>query len=126
MESSSATRMFEALSSPVRLTVFRRLVREGPEGMVASAIAEALDLPPTNLSFHLKNLSQAGLVSATQEGRFQRYRAHVEVMVELISYLAEDCCAGAFEQCIELPLPTAPGRRRSTTRPARPVTRPTR
>ena len=99
MEKIAALSVFESLSSGVRLDVFRLLVRAGPEGMVAGEIATALDVPPTNLSFHLKALAHAGLVSAQQEGRFLRYRANMHVMLELITYLTEECCAGAPEQC---------------------------
>lgn len=99
MDKKAAVSAFEALSSGIRLEVFRLLVRAGPQGMVAGELASALDLPPTNLSFHLKTLAQAGLVAAEQEGRFQRYRANMALMRELIDYLTEECCAGAPELC---------------------------
>lgn len=94
MEKNTAITLFESLSSGVRLDVFRLLVRQGPEGLVAGEIAAALELPPTNLSFHLKALAQAGLVTASQEGRFLRYRANLSLMVELIAWLTEECCEG--------------------------------
>lgn len=102
MDQSQATRVFESLASGVRLDVFRLLVRQGPEGMVAGEIATTLDLPPTNLSFHLKTLSHAGLVTVVQEGRYQRYRANMPLMLNLIAYLTEECCAGDPEQCAGL------------------------
>ena len=77
MDKFTAAKLFESLSSGVRLDVYRLLVRHGLDGLVAGAIAEALDIPPTNLSFHLKALTQAGLLTVTQEGRFQRYRANI-------------------------------------------------
>lgn len=102
MDKTTALEMFESLSSPVRLDIYRLLVRQGPEGMVAGDIAATLDLPPTNLSFHLKTLNRAGLLSVTQEGRYQRYRANMPLMVDLIAYLTEECCAGHPEQCAEV------------------------
>ncbi len=99
MDKNIATTVFESLSSGVRLDVFRLLVKKGTEGMVAGEISATLDLPPTNLSFHLKAMTHAGLVTATQEGRFQRYRANLTMMVDLVSYLTEECCGGKPELC---------------------------
>lgn len=62
----------------------------------------ALGLPPTNLSFHLKGLSQAGLVSVVQEGRYQRYRANLALMLDLVAYLTDECCGGHPEECAGL------------------------
>ncbi len=97
-----AITVFESLSSGVRLDVFRLLVKTGPEGMVAGEIATTLEIPPTNLSFHLKALTQAKLVTVEQEGRFQRYRANLLLMLDLIAYLTEECCGGNPQQCAEL------------------------
>ncbi|MEX2516145.1 MAG: metalloregulator ArsR/SmtB family transcription factor [Gammaproteobacteria bacterium] len=102
MEKSIATTIFESLSSGVRLETYRLLVKKGADGMVAGEIASALDIPPTNLSFHLKALTQAGMLTVTQEGRFQRYRANIPLMLDLIAYLTEECCAGHPEQCADL------------------------
>lgn len=99
MDKITATTIFESLASGIRLDVYRLLVREGPDGMVAGEIAAALDIPPTNLSFHLKALTQAHLVAVEQEGRFQRYRANMPLMLDLITYLTDECCAGHPEQC---------------------------
>lgn len=99
MDKLAATAVFDSLASGIRLDVFRLLVRMGPEGLVAGEIASTLDVPPTNLSFHLKALTQAGLVTVQQEGRFQRYRANMPVMLDLIGYLTDECCAGHPEQC---------------------------
>ena len=99
MEKQIATKIFEALSSSVRLDVFRLLVRMAHEGMVAGEIATTLDIPPTNLSFHLKAMTQTGLVTVTQEGRFQRYRANMPVMMDIIAYLTDECCQGRPESC---------------------------
>ena len=105
MDKSIALTVFESLSAGIRLDVYRLLVERGPEGMVAGEIGSALDVPPTNLSFHLKALSQAGLVTVVQEGRFLRYRANLPLMQELIAYLTEECCSGHPEQCAELCAP---------------------
>jgi len=102
MNKTTATTIFEALSSGIRLDIFRLLVRKAMEGMVAGEIATALDLPPTNLSFHLKALTQATLLTVEQEGRYQRYRANIPVMLSLIGYLTEECCAGQPGQCLDL------------------------
>ncbi|WP_297461525.1 helix-turn-helix domain-containing protein [Ferrovum sp.] len=100
MEKKTATAVFESLSSGLRLDVYRLLVKKGMEGMVAGEIASTLHVPPTNLSFHLKALTQAGLLSVAQEGRFQRYQANIPLMLDLIAYLTDECCAGHPEQCL--------------------------
>lgn len=102
MEKNIAITVFESLSSGVRLDVFRLLVKQGSEGMVAGEIAITLNLPPTNLSFHLKALTHAGLVTVEQEGRYQRYRANISLMVDLIGYLTDECCNGNPDQCAGL------------------------
>ena len=84
------------------MDVFRLLVKKGPDGMVAGEIANALDVPPANLSFHLKALSQARLVTVEQEGRFQRYRADIPLMLDLIAYLTDECCTGSPAKCVEM------------------------
>jgi ArsR family transcriptional regulator, arsenate/arsenite/antimonite-responsive transcriptional repressor len=100
MEKGTATTIFESLASGVRLDVYRLLVNKGSEGLVAGEIASTLKVPPTNLSFHLKALTQAGLLTVQQEGRFQRYRANIPLMVELIAYLTEECCSGRPALCV--------------------------
>ncbi len=107
MDQLSALSVFESLSSGVRLDIYRLLVKTGPEGLVAGEIASTLAVPPTNLSFHLKALTHAQLVAVVQEGRFQRYRANLGLMQELIAYLTEECCAGHPEQCKDLCPPLA-------------------
>ena len=102
MKTTTATTVFESLASAIRLDVYRLLVKKGDQGMVAGEIATTLDLPPTNLSFHLKALTQAGMLSAEQEGRFQRYRAEIPLMLDLIAYLTEECCTGNPEHCADL------------------------
>jgi len=101
MDKELATTLFESLASGVRLDVFRLLVKHAPAGMVAGEIASALTLPATNLSFHLKAMTYAGLVTVTQEGRFLRYRANLSVMQALIDYLTAECCAGQPDCCFD-------------------------
>ncbi len=102
MDKLTATNIFESLSSGVRLDVFRLLVKKGLDGMVAGDIATTLDVPPTNMSFHLKALTQAQLISVEQEGRYQRYRANIPLMLDMISYLTEECCAENPQQCVDM------------------------
>ena len=70
--------------------------------MVAGEIASTLELPPTNLSFHLKAMTQARLLTVEQEGRYQRYRANIPLMLDLIDYLTAECCSGNPQQCADL------------------------
>ena len=102
MDKLTATTVFESLSSGVRLDVFRLLVKKGLDGMVAGEIATTLDVPSTNLSFHLKALTHAQLVSVEQKGRFQRYRANIPLMLDMVAYLTEECCAGHPEHCADM------------------------
>ena len=101
MNKEIATKVFESLASGIRLEVYRLLVKTGLEGMVAGQIASELAIAPNNLSFHLKAMTHAGLLSVEQEGRFQRYRANLSPMRELIAYLTAECCDGMPERCEE-------------------------
>ena len=101
MDKQIATTLFESLSSGVRLDVFRLLVKHAPTGLVAGEIATELALPSTNLSFHLKAMTHAGLVHVTQEGRYQRYRANLSTMQALVDYLTAECCTGRPECCFD-------------------------
>lgn len=102
MDKATVLQVFESLSSGIRLDVFRLLVQAGRSGLVAGEISSSLDIPPTNLSFHLKTLIQSGLLTVEQEGRFQRYRANIPLMLGTIAFLTENCCAGHPEDCAEL------------------------
>lgn len=99
MDQKSALAVFEGLSSGVRLEAFRLLVKAGPEGLVAGEIAAALEIAPSSLSFHLRTLTQSGLLSVRQEGRYQRYRANLATVGDVIGFLTENCCSGAPEGC---------------------------
>ncbi len=102
MDKTTATTIFESLSSSVRLDIFRLLVKQGLNGMVAGEIANTLSIPANNLSFHLKAMLHAGMITVVQEGRFLRYRANLELTFELIDYLTAECCAGDVGQCSSL------------------------
>ena len=109
MDTSSAVKVFESLSSGVRLDIYRLLVKAGPAGLVAGEIGAELGVPPTNLSFHLKALTQSQLLSVTQEGRFLRYRAQLALMQDLVTYLTAECCSGHPELCAETCQPPGSG-----------------
>lgn len=94
MELKKATLALAALGQPTRLSVFRLLIEAGPEGKLAGEIAEALSLPGATLSFHLKELSVAGLIEGEQSGRYIRYRADFDVMNGLVEFLTHNCCGG--------------------------------
>lgn len=107
MNKDHAITVFESLASGIRLDIYRLLVRAAPDGMVAGDIGTTLDLAPSNLSFHLKTLAHAGLISVEQEGRFLRYRANIQMMNTLIDYLTAECCAGNPGQCVTTCKPDA-------------------
>jgi DNA-binding transcriptional ArsR family regulator len=98
MDTRLAVAKLSALAQESRLRIFRLLVEAGPAGMNAGAIAEALDLAPATLSFHVAHLARAGLVDARQESRFIFYSATFSAMDELIAYLTDNCCQG--EACL--------------------------
>ncbi len=100
MENNNAVTALAALAQENRLAVFRLLVRNAPDGLTPGVIGEQLELPAPTLSFHLKTLAQAGLVTAIQEGRFVRYRAEMAGINALIDFLTEDCCGGHPQLCI--------------------------
>lgn len=99
VETKHASKIFEALSSDVRLDLFRLLVKNAPDGLVAGDIAKQLHIPSTNLSFHLKAVVQSGLVDVEREGRFMRYKANIPLMLDIIAYLTSECCSGNPAQC---------------------------
>lgn len=124
MDKATATRMFESLASGMRLDIVRLLVQHGRTGLVAGAIAQTLVLPRSNLSFHLKSLTAAGLVTVTPEGRYLRYRIDLEALQGLVGYLTEACCADDTAACdLESPLVCEPGYepRPETPEPASPT-----
>lgn len=99
MESNSAIDAFSALAQPTRLETFRRLVRAGPEGLPAGAVARALETPANTMSSHLAILERAGLVTSRREGRLVYYAAAFDRVRTLIEFLLADCCGGRVEVC---------------------------
>ena len=95
MKSDDAIPALSALANEHRLAVFRLLVQAGPEGRAAGAIAEALDLPASSLSFHLAHLTRAGLIVQRRESRSLIYSADFATMNGLVGFLTENCCGGA-------------------------------
>jgi ArsR family transcriptional regulator len=95
MDNKNAVTALAALAQESRLATYRLLVQAGPDGLAASRIAEALAIPPSSLSFHLKELAHANLVVSRQEGRFVIYAARFDTMNTLLGFLTENCCGGA-------------------------------
>jgi DNA-binding transcriptional ArsR family regulator len=94
MDTKHTLAALAALAQESRLAVFRLLVQTGPAGLAASKIGEQLAIAPSSLSFHLKELAHAGLISSRQDGRFVIYSADTGAMNELIGFLTENCCGG--------------------------------
>ncbi|WBS00027.1 metalloregulator ArsR/SmtB family transcription factor [Pseudoduganella sp. SL102] len=94
MQTKEVLAALSALAQESRLAVFRLLVQAGPAGLAASKIAEELDIAPSSLSFHLKELTHAGLLTSRHEGRFVIYSADMPTMNSLIGFLTENCCGG--------------------------------
>lgn len=94
MEELAVIKSLAALAQPLRLRVFRALVVAGPAGLTPSSLAESLDVASTSLSFHLKELMHAELVTQERDGRHLIYRAVYENMNSLLAYLTEHCCEG--------------------------------
>ena len=95
MNTKSAVQLLSSIAQEARLEIFRLLVQAGPEGIAAGAIGEKLNIPASTLSFHLKDLSFAGLIHSRQASRFIYYSANYEAMDSLLAYLTENCCSGA-------------------------------
>jgi DNA-binding transcriptional ArsR family regulator len=94
MDEKSAVASLGALAQGMRLRVFRALVGAGPQGMTPGALSATLDVPASTLSFHLKELMHAGLVSQQRDGRNLIYRPEIDQMQALLDYLTAHCCQG--------------------------------
>ena len=94
METKDVVSALSALAQDSRLSIFRALVQAGPAGLAAGRIGEITDIPPSSLSFHLKELSHAGMVRSQQAGRFVIYTANFSTMNALVGFLTENCCGG--------------------------------
>ena len=106
MKPTEVVAALAALAQATRLAVFRMLVEQGPSGLAAGEIAEKLAIAPATLSFHLKELSHAGLVTTRQDGRFIYYAADFATMNDLIGFLTENCCAADCTSCAPAPAAT--------------------
>lgn len=106
MELKNTTIALAALGQATRLSVFRLLVEAGPQGSMPSEIAEALSLPSTTLSFHLKELTAAGLIQREPRGRYICYRADFDAMNGLIEFLTRNCCGGEQSRCLPVSRPS--------------------
>jgi ArsR family transcriptional regulator len=94
MQTKKVIAALAALAQDSRLAVFRLLVTIGPAGIAASKISEQLDVVPSSLSFHLKELTHAGLIVPRHEGRFIIYAANFDTMNSVIGFLTDNCCGG--------------------------------
>lgn len=101
MEDKDVIRALAALAQPVRLQVFRALIVAGHDGLTPSTMAEALSVPQNTLSFHLKELTNAGLVTQERASRHIIYRAAFEHMNAVLAYLTENCCRGEACPAVE-------------------------
>lgn len=109
MEIKTAVTALAALAQDTRLSIYRLLVEAGPEGVSAGRIGETLEVPGATLSFHLKELARAGLVSSRQEKQFIYYAVDFERMAELMTFLTQNCCQGMPKACLTV-VETALGR----------------
>lgn len=109
MENKEAVAALAALAQETRLGVFRLLIAAGPEGLSPGVLGEKLGVAPATLSFHLKELSHASLISSRQESRFIYYSANFERMAALMTFLTQNCCSGMPDECLAV-VETALGR----------------
>ena len=107
MDTKSAVTLLSSIAQEARLDIFRLLIQAGSNGLSAGVIGEQLSIPNSTLSFHLKELSYAGLISSRQESRFIYYSANYEAMNTLLDYLTQNCCAGDQACCTDLTCATA-------------------
>ena len=99
MKSVQAAKAFAALAQESRLNVLRLLVEAGPDGLPAGAISKAMGMAHNSMSFHLAQLKEAELISATKQGRSMIYQANFNRINGLVRFLLEDCCASASGDC---------------------------
>jgi DNA-binding transcriptional ArsR family regulator len=107
-----------ALAQESRLAVFRLLVKRGPARFTPGVLAEKLDIPAPTLSFHLKELQNAGLVTMRRESRFLHYSARFDRMKELVGFLTDQCCSRSDEEC-DVDCKPVEGLRRAKSYPQR-------
>lgn len=116
METNRAIAALGALAQETRLAIFRLLVEQGPAGHAAGAIAEKLDIPASSLSFHLAQLSHAGLIVQRRESRSLIYSVEFGAMNGLMGYLTENCCGGEASVCAPVCNPLSSQKQRAKTR----------
>lgn len=100
METKEAVIALAALAQETRLSIFRLLVQVGPEGIPVGKIGDELKIAPATLSFHLKEIYHAGLISSRQKGRFIYYTVNFERMAGLMTFLTQNCCKGMPQECL--------------------------
>lgn len=100
MKLNDAVSALGSLAQPARLKVFRLLVKAGVGGMCAGDLSRQLDVPKPTMSFHLKELTNAGMISAERDGRSITYTIRKEGIQQLMTFLTEDCCQGRPELCL--------------------------
>ncbi len=105
MDEQAAVTSLAALAQGMRLRIFRALVGAGPQGLTPGALAATLDVPGSTLSFHLKELMHAGLVSQERDGRNLIYRPSLERMNALMGYLTAHCCQATDGATCDVPSP---------------------
>ncbi len=103
MDEKAAVSALAALAQEARLRVFRALVGAAPDGLTPGALSVMLDIPSSTLSFHLKELVHADLVSVERDGRSLIYRPAIAQMNDLLGYLTDHCCQG--RACVVAPGP---------------------
>jgi DNA-binding transcriptional ArsR family regulator len=99
MKNADVVKALGALAHDSRLALFRLLVKRGPEGFTPSVLAEKLGVAAPTLSFHLKELQNAGLVAVRRDGRFLFYSTRFDRMKDLVGFLTDECCSQADEAC---------------------------
>lgn len=102
MKTKEAVIALAALAQETRLSIFRLLVQMGPEGIPVGRIGEELGVAPATLSFHLKELTHAGLITSRQKSRFIYYTVNFERMAAIMTFLTQNCCQGMPQECLTM------------------------
>jgi ArsR family transcriptional regulator len=118
MNTKAAIAALSGLAQESRLAIFRSLIQAGPAGLAAGKIGEKTKIAPSSLSFHLKELSHAGLIVGRQEGRFMIYAADFAAMNALLAFLTENCCGGNPCGPVCIPAASIPKKRKKEESPS--------
>jgi DNA-binding transcriptional ArsR family regulator len=116
MKTKNIVRALAAIAHESRLEAYRHLVQAGPAGLPAGRLSDLVGIPPSSLSFHLKELVNAGLLTSRHEGRFVYYSVEYEAMNSLLAYLTENCCGGNPCSPVSLDACAAPSKEVSTSK----------